>query len=76
MFTVYFLCILVKKVEFCVFRFHTAAIVDGETFPMGSGSSKKNAKKAAAAQALKIMYDRGRKNLEAVNEVAVSRLRI
>ncbi|KAK6973868.1 hypothetical protein BgiMline_025110 [Biomphalaria glabrata] len=56
-------------------RFHTAAVVDGETFPTGSGSSKKNAKKAAAAQALKIMYDRGRKNLEMVNEVAHKKLR-
>ncbi|KAH9488909.1 hypothetical protein Btru_058640 [Bulinus truncatus] len=56
-------------------RFHTAAVVDGETFPTGSGSSKKNAKKAAAAQALKIMYDRGRKNLEMVNEVAHKKLK-
>ncbi|XP_059161956.1 uncharacterized protein LOC131945021 isoform X1 [Physella acuta] len=56
-------------------RFHTAAVVDGETFPTGSGSSKKNAKKAAAAQALKIMYDRGRKNLEVVNEMAHKKLR-
>ena len=55
-------------------RFHTAAVVDSETFPVGSGSSKKNAKKAAAAQALKIMYERGKRNLEVVNEMAVSPL--
>ncbi|XP_035826682.1 uncharacterized protein LOC101845013, partial [Aplysia californica] len=56
-------------------RFHTAAIVDTETFPIGSGSSKKNAKKAAAAHALKIMYERGRRNLEMCNEMAHKKLR-
>ncbi|GFR67276.1 double-stranded RNA-specific adenosine deaminase [Elysia marginata] len=56
-------------------RFHTAAVVDQETFPVGSGSSKKNAKKAAAAQALKIMYERGKRNLEVVNEMAHKKLR-
>lgn len=55
-------------------RFHTAAIVDNEKFLVGSGSSKKNAKKAAAAHALKTMYDRGKKNLETVNERAHKRL--
>ena len=53
-------------------RFHTAAVVDDEIFPIGSGSSKKMAKKAAAAHALKIMYERGRNHLDAVNETAVS----
>jgi len=51
-------------------RFHTAAVVDDEIFPIGSGSSKKMAKKAAAAHALKIMYERGRNHLDAVNETA------
>nr|KAG5699236.1 hypothetical protein BaRGS_012757 [Batillaria attramentaria] len=37
-------------------RFHTSAVVDGETFPPGTGTSKKNAKKVAAIVALRTIY--------------------
>lgn len=49
-------------------RFHTAAVVDGETFPAGTGTSKKNAKKVAATIALRIMYERGMTRLEDANK--------
>lgn len=57
-------------------RFHTSATVDEETFPQGTGTSKKNAKKAASILALRVMYDRGMQSLRDANHIIVSLARV
>ncbi|PVD33793.1 hypothetical protein C0Q70_05054 [Pomacea canaliculata] len=57
-------------------RFHTSATVDEETFPQGTGTSKKNAKKAASILALRVMYDRGMQSLRDANHIINTDLKI
>ena len=47
-------------------------MVDGETYSQATGTSKKNAKKAAAILALRTMYDRGMTSLRQANFTVVS----
>ncbi|XP_076450053.1 double-stranded RNA-specific adenosine deaminase-like isoform X2 [Babylonia areolata] len=56
-------------------RFHTAAIVDGETHVQATGTSKKNAKKAAAILALRTMYERGMAHLQQGNDTVNGEVR-
>ena len=56
---------------FFVHRFHTAAIVDGETYALATGTSKKSAKKAAAIMTLRNMYDKGMEHLTVANQTVV-----
>ena len=45
--------------------------MDGETYALATGTSKKSAKKAAAIMTLRNMYDKGMEHLTVANQTVV-----